>query len=87
MLTVKPTLQNSGIGKHLLNTAEEFITKEWQLNKIQMTVIKQRTELLYWYNKHGYISTGETKPFPYDNPRFGIPKVNGLEFTVLEKNK
>jgi len=86
MLTVKPDFQKSGIGKQLLAAAENYITKKWQLNKIEMTVIKQRDELIIWYHRRGYINTGEIRPFPYDNPRFGIPKVKDLEFTVLKKN-
>ena len=51
---------------------------------IFMTVISQRTELINWYKKHGYVDTGEKKPFPENDPRFGIPKTK-LEFIVLEK--
>lgn len=86
MLTVKPDLQKSGIGKQLLAAAEDYIDKQWQSNKIEMTVIKQRTELVSWYHRRGYINTGEIRPFPNDNPRFGIPKVKDLEFTVLKKD-
>jgi len=35
-----------------------------------MTVISVRTELIAWYQKHGYNNTGETKPFP-DDIKFG----------------
>ena len=49
-----------------------------------MTVISVRSELIAWYERHGYVRTGETKPFPMDDPNFGIPK-EFLEFIVLEK--
>lgn len=53
--------------------------------KIEMTVIKQRTELINWYIRRGYLRTGEMRPFPYGDERFGLPKRNDLEFEVLEK--
>lgn len=84
MLTVSPDLQGGGIGKQLLKAAEVF-AKEESIPKIVMTVISVRSELIAWYERHGYVRTGETKPFPMDDPNFGKPK-EFLEFIVLEKN-
>ncbi len=33
----------------------------------------------------GYLPTGETRPFPYGDERFGIPRRDDLVFVVLEK--
>lgn len=82
MLTVAPTEQNQGLGKKLLLAAEQQARAEG-CTSIRMTVISVRTELIAWYERHGYHATGETEPFP-DNPRFGIPK-QSLHFIVLEK--
>lgn len=84
MLTVDPTLQKKGIGKMLLGESEAF-AQFWDCTSIFMTVISVRSELIAWYEKHGFRKTGEKKPFPYGDERFGIPKVQGLEFIVLEK--
>ncbi len=84
MLTVSPTLQGSGIGKKLLAASEQY-ARENKFEAIRMTVISIRHELIAWYERHGYIHTGETQPFPTDDPKFGIPK-QFLEFVVLEKN-
>ena len=84
MLTVSPDLQGGGVGKQLLKAAEVFAREE-KIPKIVMTVISVRAELIAWYERHGYIRTGETKPFPMDDPNFGMPK-EFLEFVVLEKN-
>lgn len=84
MLTVKPTLQGKGLGSMMLEEAEAF-AQFWDCQHIYMTVIAQRPELLAWYEKQGYKNTGETKPFPYGDERFGQPKVEGLYFMVLEK--
>jgi ribosomal protein S18 acetylase RimI-like enzyme len=83
MLTVKPYLQGKGIGKELLKAAEEEARKQ-TCNAIFMTVISVRKELINWYVRHGYQLTGEKKPFAFNDPRFGQPKMK-LEFVVLEK--
>ena len=44
-----------------------------------------RDTLIAWYERRGYALTGETKPFPYDDPLFGLPQRPDLEFVVLEK--
>lgn len=83
MLTVKPTLQNRGIGKLLLNRMEE-LAREWGYRKIRMTVISSRKELIEYYERRGFRWTGETEPFPEHDPRFGIPKTK-IVFNVFEK--
>lgn len=83
MLTVSPELQGGGVGKKLLKASDVF-AKEETIPKIVMTVISVRSELIAWYERHGYVRTGETKPFPMDDPNFGMPK-EFLEFIVLEK--
>lgn len=83
MLTVNPELQGGGVGKILLKASEDY-TKEIGCLKIYMTVISIRTELIDWYKRHGYKDTGERKPFPMDDPKFGLPKQH-LEFIVMEK--
>ena len=50
-----------------------------------MTVIRQRAELIAYYERRGYVRTGEYRPFPHGNPRFGLPKSDALEFAVLRK--
>jgi ribosomal protein S18 acetylase RimI-like enzyme len=82
MLTVLPALQGSGIGKKLLEASEQY-AREQGCRKIVMTVISVRHELIAWYERKGYRTTGEKSPFPKD-PRFGIPK-QALEFVVMEK--
>jgi ribosomal protein S18 acetylase RimI-like enzyme len=83
MLTVRPHLQGKGIGKQLLKAAEEEASKQ-KCTSIFMTVISVREELIEWYVRNGYQLTGERKPFAFNDPRFGQPKMK-LEFVVLEK--
>jgi len=82
MLTVSPLLQAGGIGKQLLQAAEDF-AKRNGVDNISMMVISVRHELIAWYERHGYTKTGETKPFPTD-PAFGIPR-QPLEFVQMKK--
>lgn len=83
MLTVSPELQGGGIGKKLMQAAENFAQKA-QLKKISMTVISVRKELIEYYERRGYKNTGETKPFSMNDPKFGLPKQD-LEFIIMEK--
>jgi GNAT superfamily N-acetyltransferase len=84
MLSVRPVLQTGGIGSALLAEAERRAAT-FRATRMHMTVIRQRSDLIAWYERRGYRRTGETQPFPYGDERFGLPKVDDLEFVVLEK--
>lgn len=86
LLTVNPKLQSGGLGKILLSESEQFVREKWQARAIEMTVIRQRTDLIAYYERRGYALTGERRPFPLDNPDFGLPKNRELEFTILRKD-
>ena len=85
MFSVRPNLQNGGIGKQVLAEAERIAREEWQLPAMRMTVIDVRDALIAWYERRGYHRTGKHKPFPYGDERFGIPKRDDLRFEILEK--
>ena len=84
LLTVRPELQNRQLGRTLLAASEEF-AKERGARRIRMTVVNLRETLIAWYLRRGYMLTGETKPYPYDDNRFGTPLRDDLHFVVLEK--
>ena len=85
MFSVQPVLQNTGIGNAMLVEAERIVREEWKLPTMQMTVIDIRVDLIPWYERRGYRRTGITKPFPYGDAHFGIPKRDDLRFEILEK--
>lgn len=85
MFAVHPGLQGGGLGKQLLAECERIARDEWQLPVMRMTVIDVRAELIAFYERRGYRRTGEFKPFPYGDTRFGQPKRDDLRFEVLEK--
>jgi ribosomal protein S18 acetylase RimI-like enzyme len=86
MITVSPTLQNRRIGSKMLVEAEKYAQYRWKdVSKAKMTVITQRHSLIEFYKRRDYRDTGIVEPFPTHDQRFGIPKVQNLQFCVLEK--
>lgn len=85
MLSVEPGLQAAGLGRALLEAAEDYCLQTLSARRVEMTVIRQRTELIAWYERRGYVLTGQTAPFPMDDERFGLPRRRDLEFVVLAK--
>jgi GNAT superfamily N-acetyltransferase len=85
LFAVRPTRQRGGIGHALLAECERIVREEWRLARLAMRVIWTRTELIDWYRRRGFAPTGETSPFPYGDPRFGLPKRGDLHFVVLAK--
>jgi ribosomal protein S18 acetylase RimI-like enzyme len=86
MFSVPPGRQGQGRGAAILAEAERLARDEWGSRSMVMSVLDQRPELIAWYERRGYRRTGETRPFPYGNARFGIPKQPGLRFAVLSKS-
>lgn len=84
MIAVKPSLQNKGHGKDLINAAETMTKREWRVAGFHMTVISLRNELIEFYERLGYERTGEVKDFPVDSPLWE-PKVDGLQLQYLAK--
>lgn len=85
LLTVDPRRQAGGLGRWLIAAAEAEAIDRFGATRMEMTVIRQRVELIAWYERRGYRLTGETRPFPLDDERFGLPLTRELEFVVLEK--
>jgi ribosomal protein S18 acetylase RimI-like enzyme len=85
MFAVNPLLQRAGLGRAVLAEAERLARETWQATSMRMSVIEQRVELIAWYERRGYQLTGETRPFPYGQPRFGIPRRDDLRFVWLSK--
>jgi len=84
MFAVSPALQRTGLGRALLVEAEHEAASRGA-EAAEMTVIEQRPELIAWYARRGYHDTGARRPFPYGNPRFGLPRRDDLRFVVLRK--
>ena len=86
LLSVDPRRQATGVGKQLIAAAERAAATHFGAHAIEMTVIKQRSELIDYYGRRGYSPTGEERPFPHGDERFGLPRTSELVFVVLAKN-
>jgi GNAT superfamily N-acetyltransferase len=78
LLCVDPLLQTGGYGKQLIAAAEVTAHREFGAERIEMTVIDKRAELISFYERRGYAQVG-TRDFPVvvDPP---------LHMVVLEKS-
>jgi predicted N-acetyltransferase YhbS len=86
LLSVDPLRQATGLGKQLISAAEHAAATYFGAHVIELTVIKQRSELIAYYNRRGYSATCEERPFPFDDERFGLPRTSELVFVVLAKS-
>jgi ribosomal protein S18 acetylase RimI-like enzyme len=84
-LAVSPSMQDRGLGKALLNEAEQFAGRRWKITRAVMIVLSGRQELMDFYLRRGYVRTGELKSFPVD-AGVGIPREAGLTLEKLAKN-
>jgi GNAT superfamily N-acetyltransferase len=83
MFAVSPHSQGMGIGKELLNFAESF-AREHGCDRITLTVIRTRLELIAWYERHGYEPTGNSIDFEDIEGRFGDPKVDNIDLIEMQ---
>lgn len=84
LLTVDPARQAGGLGRRLIGAAEAEAVARFGASRMEMTVIRQRSELIAWYERRGYRLTGETRPFPFDETTFGLSD-RDLTFVVMER--
>ncbi|KAJ7068098.1 acyl-CoA N-acyltransferase [Mycena amicta] len=85
MFAVEPTLQAGGVGRQILQHAEQMAVELWAVKTMEMTVIAQREELIAYYERRGFKNTGEKRPFPVDQLINGVALRDDLYFTVLVK--
>lgn len=84
LLAVDPGRQCTGLGKRLLDYAERLAGGTWACSTIRMSVIAQRPELLAFYQRRGYRSTGAMTPYPV-RAGVGSPIIDGMTVMTLEK--
>lgn len=79
LFAVDPRAQSGGIGRRLLEAAEERL-RDAGFPALMIEVLQTRPELRAWYERRGFVATGEVMPFPGQ----GL-KVAGLAMDVLVK--
>ncbi len=82
MFSVSPALQGKGIGKKMLQASEEY-ARHLKCTSIFMSVISVRSELIDWYQRHGYHDTGERNAFIED--AVSGKHLQSLEFMIMQK--
>lgn len=69
--------QMKGLGRVVLAYAEQFVAERWEgVRRLDMNAVSSREKLIKWYERCGYVKTGETQPFPMEED---------LHFIMLEK--
>ena len=77
MLVVRPDCQGQGVGRRLMGEAELTVRRLWGAQRLQMTVISLREDLIAYYRRRGWRPTGERRPFPTDDA-LSVALVEGL---------
>lgn len=86
MFAVSPLLQGGGLGRQVLAYAEEYCKNELDVKVLELSVIWRRKELIEWYVRRGFVRSGRTFPFPYEQLAEDARALNeDLHFEVLEK--
>ena len=83
-LAIRPDRQGGGLGAAMLRAGEDAIRSAGG-RVARISVVHVRDALIAWYERRGYVATGESEAFPYGDHRFGVPLRDDLCFTVLEK--
>jgi ribosomal protein S18 acetylase RimI-like enzyme len=84
LLTIRPELQNQQLGRRLLAAVEQY-AHDRGAQRMRIGVLHVRDTLIAWYERRGYRATGETEPYPSEDPRFGTPLRENLHFLIMEK--
>lgn len=84
MLATEPRMQAQGLGKHMLLHAETYAIEHFHASLLKMSVISSRPELLAFYERRGYVLTGEIEEYPL-SAAVGQPLVAGIHVLSLAK--
>ena len=84
MLATNPTMQAQGLGKQLLFHAEAYAIEHFEASVLKMSVLSSRPELLAFYERRGYVLTGEVAEYPL-SAGVGQPMVTGIHVLSLAK--
>jgi len=65
MFAVDPRMQLGGVGKMHISRCEADARRLWNARFLRLRVISLRDELISWYERRGFVRTGEHEPFPF----------------------
>ena len=84
MFAIDPDAQGSGLGKAMMARCDDAVRELWQAKYLRLTVISLRDALIQYYERRGFVQTGETEPFPFDSATGALR--TDFHLTVLQKN-
>jgi len=84
MLATNPAMQAQGIGKQMLLHAEAYAIEHYDASVLKMSVLSSRPELLAFYERRGYVLTGQVEEYPL-SAGVGQPMVTGIKVFSLAK--
>lgn len=86
MLAVDTARQQGGLGRALLEYAEEYFVQTWRLREIGLNALSTRHALTSWYERRGYRRDGKITPFPVKDEQFkDMDLPEDLHFVTLRK--
>lgn len=85
MFAVRPELQGDGLGRAVLDEAARIARDDWSSAALELSTLHPRAELIAWYERRGFTRTGELRPFPYGEPRYGVPQRDDIVQVVLSR--
>lgn len=83
MFAIDPAEQRSGLGKALVARCVQAARELWGATFLRLTVISLRDGLIEWYERRGFVRTGEREPFPFDTATGALR--TDFDLIVLEK--
>jgi len=85
MLAVMPGQQARGMGKSIMQEAEN-LAKKHDCDRIAIPVISSRLELISWHERRGYRMNGESINFDELKGNFGILLIQDIQLIGMEKS-
>lgn len=84
LIAVDPKLQRGGLGKIILTHGEKYLTQELGVSRIGLNTLHTRKDMIKWYERQGYVKTGEVTKLPIE--RFGPDVSAKIGLVEFEKN-
>jgi ribosomal protein S18 acetylase RimI-like enzyme len=83
MFAIDPDAQGGGLGKLMMARCEEAARELWGAGFVRLQVISLRDQLIQWYERRGYVQTGEREPFPFETATGALR--TDFDLVVLKK--
>jgi ribosomal protein S18 acetylase RimI-like enzyme len=83
MFAIDPDQQGGGLGKAMMARCEAAARELWGAREMRLTVISLRDKLIEWYERRGFVQTGEHEPFPFEEAKGAVR--TDFSLTVLRK--